>query len=291
MYRFRLYFLFFVLLLLTGCVEKTEKPIAIATNEWIGYTPLFLAASEHKLQPLGFKLITSVSLAQASEIFTVGKADVVTTTQHECNLLKQHTDVKPFSLLDISNGGDMILANRTVPELSTSGTVTVYLEKDSINSELFTQFIENNHLPRDHFRLIDRDQSAISAISYDKNIPVLIVTYAPYNYALTRKGFFEIASTRVMTQLIVVDALCTRTNRYEENKPKFVALKRLIDANIERIKKEPESVYEQVKSYLGNLSYQEFKEALSLIKWVNKPSENTLDSIEEIGYKRSDILP
>lgn len=291
MYKVGVFSLLFAFLLLTGCSEKSDKPIAIATNEWIGYTPLFLAASEQKLQPLGFKLIPSVSLAQASEIFIVGKADVVTTTQHECNLLKRHANVKPFALLDISYGGDMILANRTLSELNATDNITVYLEKDSINSELFDQFIENNHLPRDHFHLIDRDQSAISAISYDKNIPVLIVTYAPYNYALTRKGFFEIASTREMTQLIVVDALCTRTNRYEENKPKFVALKRLIDANIERIKKEPESVYEQVKSYLGNLSYQEFKEALSLIKWVNKPSENTLDSIEEIGYKRSDILP
>lgn len=287
---YRLVFILLVMLGLHGCTKQEHSLLTIATNEWIGYTPLFLAASERELEPLGFKLFTTVSLAQASEVFSIGKADLVTTTQYEYKLLNRQSDVKPIILLDISNGGDMILSNRTIDELKSSTQVEVYLEKDSINTELFEQFIKNNALSKARFKLNDMDQSSISSLKYRDDLPILIVTYTPYNFALIEKGFRQIASTRDINDLIVVDSICARVSVLQTGQHQLTALKKLIDRNIVRIQKDPKQIYAKVKNFLGDITYSDFQESLQYIQWLNHPTEKLLEKIKPMGYTEESLI-
>ncbi len=279
-------------LTLVSCSSQNDqKEIKIATNAWIGYAPLFYAKEQGKLDGLGFTLIHNVSLAEAADIYSVGRADMVTTTQHEYYFLKNVTnDIVPVILLDRSNGGDMILSNKSVAELKKAKEIDAYLEVDSINAELLKEFMQKNGLKEEQMRFINKDQQKIQDVPYESARAVLIVTYSPYDVTLKEKGFKEVASTRDLESLVVIDALCARKEVATTQRSRLKRLKSILDASIEEIKKDPKRSYEHVAKYLGNISYDEYLASLQLIEWINKPSKEILKRIEKLGYDEEYLI-
>ena len=264
--------------------------IKIATNSWIGYAPLFYAKETGELDKLGFSLITNVSLAEAADVYNVGKADMVTTTQHEYHALKELMgDVTPVILLDRSNGGDMILSNLSLEKIKNAPHITVYLEVDSINAELLQEFIKKNRIDPKKLSIINEDQQKIQDVQNTKE-PTLIVTYTPYDVSLKKKGFEEIASTRNIHELVVIDALCARKKVIDQHKDRLAALKQVIDQKIEQIKRNPKRSFGYVKKYLGDMSYEDYLASLQSIEWINHPSKELLDVIAGMGYKEKDLI-
>lgn len=277
-----------------GCSSKTEssKELRIATNSWIGYTPLFYLKEIGALKQLNIKLIYTVSLAEASEIFEVGNSEMGTTTQHEYYSLKELTqDIIPVILIDRSDGGDMILSNKTLTELKYAQKIYAYLEIDSINNELLKAFLEKNKLSQHNIVYTNMDQLQISKLQNNKAEPMLIVTYFPYNIPLQKHGFYEIASTKNIDSLVVIDALCIRNSLYNKEKERLKKLKILIDKSIEEIKNNPKKVYESVAKYLNNITYDEFLNSLKLIKWINTDRSQQLnEKLEDLGYKGAYLI-
>ena len=283
-----------VLLLLLGACQKQQNKqevLSIATNSWIGYAPLFYADKSGELAALGFRLITTTSLAEAADLYDVAKVDMVTTTQHEFVALKKSSkDITPVILLDRSFGGDMILANRSLEALASSKQITAYLEVDSINADLLQSFLQKYGIDVAKLQIINKNQKQIETLKL-ADTPTLIVTYAPYDVRLRKQGYKIVASTKEIDDLLVVDALCMRKALLHRYKARIAALKQLIDREIEQINKEPKASYEMLKRYLDNIEYGEYLAALSKIKWVNHPSKELLERIEHIGYSKEEVLP
>ncbi len=283
--------LILLFLLFTACSSKPQKQIIISTNQWIGYTPLFYAYETGELDALNIKIVTSVSLAEAGDLYSIGKADMVTTTQHEFNVLKKTThDIKAVILIDRSNGGDMILSNRTLRALKKSKKIDAYLEVDSINQEILLDFLKKNAISKDKINFINKDQRQIQDVKNDPDKAILIATYTPYEIPLKQKNFKEIASTKDINSIIVIDALCARDTLVEHERQRLIQLKKVIDKAIEIIEKNPEASYKIISKYFSHVSYKEYRHSLSLIKWINKPSEELLEYIQQYGYKKDDII-
>ncbi|WP_297442185.1 ABC transporter substrate-binding protein [Sulfurimonas sp.] len=283
--------LLFSFILFTGCSQENEKEITISTNQWIGYAPLFYAYEKGYLDKLNIKIINNVSLAEAAELYRVGKANMVTTTQHEYNMLKHETqDIIPIILLDRSNGGDMVLSNKSIQELHSADKIYVYLEVDSINQEIIRDFIKHNGLDIKKMTFINQDQQQIQDVKFKKNRATLIVTYTPYNIHLEKKGFFEVASTKNIDAIIVIDALCTTSELLKHDKKRLLALKRSIDKSIDVIMKDPKASHQIIKKYISNMSYREYLTSLDSIKWINKPSKELLNYISDLDYKEEYII-
>jgi len=271
--------------------ENSQKEFKISTNSWIGYAPLFYANEKGYLDKLNIQLFMNVSLAEAAEIFNIGKAQMVTTTQHEFYSLKNTSpSLIPVILMDRSNGGDLILSNKTIDELKKADKIYAYLEIDSINAEILKSFIEKNNIDIQKINFIDQDQAEIQDVSYTTKKPILIVTYVPYDINLKKKGFKEIASTKAIDSIIVIDALCTTKEFLKQNRTKIQELKKVIDRSIDEIQLHPKNSYELVKGYIGDMSYQEYLDSLETIKWINKPSKDLLKRIEKLGYKEEYII-
>ncbi len=293
------YILLFLLLVafFTGCSEnKTHHshtaPLTISTNAWIGYTPLYYAKEKGYLKPLNIQLIVNVSLAEAADVYLMGNADIVSTTQHECHTIQKSVpDTVPFILLDRSDGGDMILSNRPIEAIKQAKHIYAYLEIDSINADLMQDFIRVHHLDTDRFTFINKDQAQIQNLHPDPSQTILIVTYSPYDSTLKKAGFKVLCSTRSTQELVVIDALCTHKSLLQTQKQRLHALKKVIDRSIREIESDTKGSYTLVKGYLGNLSYADYIDAFSGIKWINHPSEKLLHRIESIGYNREYIIP
>ena len=280
-----------ILITFSACSSQNKKPLVIATNQWIGYAPLFYAYEKGELDKLNIRLINRTSLAEAADLYSIGKVDMVTTTQHEYNMLKKSThDITPIILLDRSNGGDMILSNKSIQQLSQAHKIYAYLEIDSINQELLIEFIKHNNINKSKMVYIDKDQKQIQDLKNNTAKNILIVTYSPYDIILKEKGFQEIASTKDINSLIVIDALSATNKVIKTDKKRLIALKKIIDKAIKSIQKDPKVSYPLVRKHLGNISYTEYVNSLKLIKWINKPSTNLLKRIEKYGYKKEDII-
>jgi len=293
------YILPFLLLVIffTGCSKNGTDhsniaPLTISTNAWIGYAPLYYAKEKGYLKPLNMQLIVNVSLAEAADVYLMGNADIVSTTQHEYHTIQKSVpDTVPFILLDRSDGGDMILSNKSLEMIRQAKHIYAYLEIDSINADLLQDFIRFHHLDTKHFTFINKDQAQIQNLRPDPSKTILVVTYSPYDSTLKKAGFKVLSSTRSTKELVVIDALCTHKTLLKTQKQRFNALKKVIDRAIKEIETDPKGSYALIKGYLGNLSYTDYINAFSGIRWINHPSDTLLQRIRSIGYNREYIIP
>ena len=286
-------FLLFVVLSFSSCVEDNKK-IKITTSTWIGYAPLFYAKEKNWLEPLNIKLLNVVSLSENMYLYKAGNADAFVGTQYEYNfLLQEYKTLIPIIIFDKSNGGDMILSNLTLDELSkTNKDIDAYLEIDSVNSILLNDFIRSNNLQDKKINYINEDQSNISRLKANEiNNPTIIVTYTPYNNILEKNYFRELSSTKKSDDLLIIDGMYVKKDFYYENKETFVKLKKLVDDSIINLQNNPKEFYNTVKPYLTNISYEEFLSSLNDIIWLNKDiPTNILEKLDNSNFKTKDLI-
>lgn len=286
-------FLLFVVLSFSSCVEDNKK-IKITTSTWIGYAPLFYAKEKNWLEPLNIKLLNVVSLSENMYLYKAGNADAFVGTQYEYNfLLQEDKTLIPIIIFDKSNGGDMILSNLTLDELSKiNKEIDAYLEIDSVNSILLNDFIRSNNLQDKKINYINEDQSNISRLKANEiNNPTIIVTYTPYNNILEKNYFRELSSTKKSDDLLIIDGMYVKKDFYYENKETFVKLKKLVDDSIINLQNNPKEFYNTVKPYLTNISYEEFLSSLNDIIWLNKDiPTNILEKLDNSNFKTKDLI-
>lgn len=271
--------------------QEYKKELKISTNSWIGYTPLYYAKEKGYLDKLNIQLITNVSLAEAANVYLVGNADIVSTTQHEFHTIqKSIKDTVPIILLDRSYGGDMILSNKTLDEIKKAKSIDAYLEIDSINSDLIRDFLHFNKFDKNKFNFINKDQAQIQDLKSNNSQTTLIVTYTPYDIKLKKHGFHEIISTRFMKELVVIDALCTHKQLLKTQKSRLKQLKIIIDKSIKEIQADKQNSYKLVKQYVEGITYKEYLKAFNGIKWINHPSDKLLQRIKPMGYQQGYLI-
>lgn len=283
-----------LILFFNSCGIQENKKIKISITTWIGYTPLFYAKEKKWLEPLNIKLLNVVSLSENMYLYKAGNSDAYVGTQYEYNLLSnENKNLTPIMLFDKSNGGDVILSNISIEELlKTDKQIDAYLEIDSINSILLEDFLKIYNLKNKKINYINEDQAYISKLN-SKNLenPTIIVTYTPYNYDLEKNGFSELSSTKNNSNLLVIDAMFTNEDFFNENKKEFLALKSLVDKAVLELANNPKEFYETIKLYLPNTSYEEFLASLNDIVWINSNvPEEIITKLRNSNFKTRDII-
>lgn len=282
-----------LVLLLSGCSNQTDyERLKISITTWIGYVPLFYAYEKQWMDAYNIKLTQVVSLSENMYLYEAGNVDAYVGTQYEYQLLVNKVpDLKPVMFFDRSNGGDMILANRTIEALKQATEIEVYLELDSINTVLLKDFIEKHQITA-HIQYNNRDQAEISVLKVQEDDPpTLVVSYDPYQYQLQQNGFVEIASTASIDDLLVVDALFTSQTTLAKHQAQFMALKKMVNKAMVELKADPKAFYETIKPHLRDLRYQEFLQSLTKIEWIELPLPDSLaQRIQTSGLPTEGLL-
>lgn len=268
-----------LLLLFTSCSSDYDKRLKISVTTWIGYSPLFYAKEKGWLKPLNIKLINISSLAENMYLYKSGNSDAYTGTQYEYNILsKELKTLKPIMMFDRSNGGDLVMGNISIEELQNSDTeIDAYLEIDSVNSTILKDFISEFNLNDKKINYINKDQSEIKLLHANTK-PTIIVTYVPYNITLEKHGFMKLASTKENLKLLVMDALFTKIELFNEHKQQFLELKKLVDRGVKVLQENPKEFYETIQPYILDVNYEEFQDTVTDIEWINS---NLSDELKE----------
>lgn len=283
-----------ILLLFSSCSNTRDERIKISATTWIGYAPLFYAKEMGWLDKINVKIDRVVSLAENVYLYDANKVDAFAGTQYEYHFMnKKDNTLFPIMMFDRSNGGDVVLSNMTLEQLAaTHDKIDVYLEIDSINSEILKDFIHRYSLDKKRFNRINKDQAKIAKFKVSKlTTPTIVVTYSPYDSQLKRQGFLELASTKTTLDIVVVDALFTKRAFYDQHDKQFKALKSYVDDAILVAQTHPKAFYEKVKPHLLNPSYEEFLESLHGIVWLNKKlPDAVLKRLKESDIPTRDLL-
>jgi len=283
--------IFISLLILSSCSKKENTELKISTNPWIGYAPLFYAKEMGYLETLNISLIHNISLSESTKLYSIGKVDMIAATQHEYFALKEiGEDIVPIALLDRSDGGDIVLSNKSIDQLKNADQIFAYLEIDSINIDIIKDFIKHHKLDMNKIEFINADQVQITELKTSKNKNMLIVTYVPYNYNLEENGFIQLASTKDLNQIIVIDAILVNKKILITHRDKLQEFKSIINKSIYEITKNKQASYKLVKKYLDNMPYKEYEESFDLIKWENIPSKEILDKLKNISYESKYLI-
>jgi len=273
--------------------DYSSNKLKISATTWIGYTPLFYAKEMGWLEPLNIKLLNVSSLSENMYLYKAGNADAYVGTQYEYNILsKEDSTLVPVMMFDKSHGGDVIMSNQTLEQLiSSDEKIDAYLEMDSINYTLLEDFIKKSGIKESRINYINEDQATISTLTILSEKPVMIVTYSPYDAEIQKKGFAKIASTRDGFELLVVDAMFTTKKMLQKHRGQFEGLKKAVDRAVVELHKNPREFYEKVKPYILEIQYDEFRESLDNIIWINENMPQKLkDRIESTDFPIKDLI-
>ena len=125
--------------------DPYKKPLKVVINSWVGYLPILYAKEQKWLEPYNIRIANVTSLGESLSLYNAQNADAFTGTQYEYAItLEKYSELNPIMLFDISNGGDMVMSNKTIKELQDSKEkIKTYLEIDSVNSLILKDFLKN----------------------------------------------------------------------------------------------------------------------------------------------------
>lgn len=281
-------------LILCGCTQKEEKPLVISSDMWIGATPLYYAHAKGWLAEANIEMLHVGSIEANLNLYETHASDLVTGTQHEYKrLLKTHPDIIPQIVYDRSYGGDIILSNRTIQQLSAStDKINVFVELDTVGEDMLNYFLAENKISRDNLNVFNRNQEEIESTRKSSDGgPIIAVVYNPHDLPLKEHGFKEIASSKNDAYVVVDGIYCTRATA-KEHKERLAGLKKLLEKSVEAYYKNPKEFYATVKSYLGHPSYVEFEQMRGNIQWIKNEEipEQMQQKMNEMHYPVTELI-
>lgn len=280
---------FFILGLLitpfSGCDNKSEPTLRLAHISWTGYETLSLAKNRKLYKNLNVELYRPENNTQTTLAFKNNVVDVIALTlTHAIDLQSSLNEpLVIIAVLDISHGGDVIIAKKSIKSIQQLAGKKVGMEPTAFGAFFVSRALESStKISLKEIQLVPININD-HYTSFINNKVDAIATYEPARSKILKlKGHVIFDSTLIPNQ--ITDVLVTRSS-YAKKHPQ--ALTRLLDGHFKAqslIKSEDENIISEVAGYEG-ISKNDFK--LSL-KGIHLPNRN--ENIKLLSGKNSALL-
>lgn len=201
--------------MLAGCGQESVRALKVATNQWIGYEPLYLAryigAYEQNVDIIQLPSATDVMRALRN-----GNVDVVATTLDEALLMaSQGEDLVVLLAFDFSNGADVILAHPEITTLEDIKGKRVGVENTGLGAVMLTAALDYVGYKAADIDLINIPMDSHEQ-AYIDNVVDVVVTFEPVATRLREAGARQLFDSSAIPGLIV-DVLVVRHSALERN--------------------------------------------------------------------------
>lgn len=285
-YIFRLIIISCLLLTATSCDKSTQsQSLRIAHNSWPGYEPLPLAESEGLYQNLSVINYRVGSATEVIRAFEQDVVDVAAVTLDEAIVFqsKNKEPVYIIAVLDISHGGDVIIASRDIASIRDLKGKRVGLESSALGAFFISRAIDS--VPG-----ISLNQLKMVPMLYDQHFASFmadevdaIVTFEPIKSKILRNKGHVIFDSSVIENEII-DVLITKKSTMDK---KSAELKKFIAGyfkSLDYIKKYPEKSLSKMAEF-ENVSVSSFNKSLSGLRIPDKTENYNLLSGESPAIK------
>lgn len=269
-----------------------QEELQIGTNVWPGYEPLYLARDLGLLDPEKIRLGEFTSATQVIRALRNGLLDGGTVTLDEALLLLESgVEVDVVLVMDISDGGDAILARPPAKTLADLAGRPVAVESNALGAFMLVRALEIYGMSPGEVEVkpytVNGHLEAYTSGAVDG-----VVTFEPVRSHLLRVGAKVVFDSRQIPGEIV-DVLVVRRSLSRADDPRIThliqawygALKLLEEQPQEaamhmgrRLKLKPEAV---LASYEG-LHLPGAKEVLHLLEGEPSPLEQTMGRLSRV---------
>jgi len=220
---------------LTGCSEDTpQKPIRIGTNVWPGYEPLYLARDTGLYDKSRVQLVEYPSASGVIRALKSRSIEAAVLTLDEVLVLLQHQiPVRTVLVLDISHGGDVIIAKPNIKSFKDLQGKRVGVEGSALGAYVLSRALDINAMSIDDIQVVQLEADEHER-SYISDKVDAVVTFEPTRTALLNAGGVEIFTSReipgeVVDVLVIhEDAIASSPDNVRHiTQGWFAALKRL----------------------------------------------------------------
>ncbi|MDQ5896450.1 MAG: hypothetical protein RLZZ592_2066 [Pseudomonadota bacterium] len=198
-----------------GCVEVPAAPLRIGINAWVGYDPLVLARDQGRIEADRLRIIDMFSNTDSLRALRNGLLDGAALTLDEAlELADQGLPVAIVAAIDVSDGGNAVLARPDVEHARHLRGRRIGLERSSLGELMLDQLLQEGSLRPDEVELRAAEAAHHAELLRSSRIDA-VITFEPMASQLQQAGFRRIFDSRQMPGEII-DVLVVRRDTAPE---------------------------------------------------------------------------
>ena len=215
--------LIFSYIALTGCSEAPQSPLRLASSPWPGYEPLYLARDLGYLDEKKVSLFELPSSDITMESFRNHSADVATLTLDETlELIHDGTELKILLVLDVSHGGDAVLARPEIKQLSDIKGKRISIVNIPLGLYMLNRLLDKAGIERSDVKVFPMAETKQEKFYRDGKAD-LVITFEPVKTKIVRAGAHVIFDSSMIPNEIF-DILVVHDDVYNNRKPELCEL-------------------------------------------------------------------
>lgn len=199
---FLLIVILFGVSILISC-QTTPLPLRVAVNLWPGFETLYLARSLGYYENTPIKLLDFPSGTEQVRVYRNNNLESAAISLDEAlELATTNPDVRIVTVIDFSEGGDVILAKPEIPNLQALKGKRVGVEANALGAYIITRALEKAGMTMEDIQVVSLGLSEHERAFKDGIIDA-VVTFGPARTELLAFGAKQIFDSSQMPGEIV----------------------------------------------------------------------------------------
>ncbi len=184
-------------------------PLRVGTNVWPGYEPLYLARELGYYRNRPIRLLELRSTGDVTQLLRAGSIEVAALTLDETlSVLQDGFDLGVIAVMDVSQGGDVLLARPSIATLAQLKGKRIGVESSAVGAILLDGALAAARLRDDQVEIVPLTVAEHEAAYRDRRIDA-VVTFEPVATRLREQGARVLFDSRRIPDRIV-DVLVVR---------------------------------------------------------------------------------
>lgn len=262
------------LFIVSGCVKEPPPPLRVATNVWPGYETLYLARSLGYYDNTPIRLVDYPSGTEEVRAYRNGEIEAAGISIDQALVLAAtEPDVQIIVVMDVSDGGDVILGKPEIQNLPAIKGRRVGVESTALGAFVITRALEKNGMSPKDIKIVSLQVSEHERAFKDGTVDA-VVTFGPPRAKLMAAGaklLFD--SSQIPGE--IVDVLIVRSSLIA-SQPKVVQT--LVNGRfraLDYLNKNPQDAARRIAPRTG-VTPEQFLESLKGLRMPNLPENQRL---------------
>ena len=172
----------------TGCPQKPSSPLRIGTNLWPGYETLHLAKNLGYYDQENLKLVDYPSGTEEVRAYRNGEIEGAGLSIDQALVLAAtQGDVKIIAVMDVSDGGDVILGKPEITNIKALKGKRVGVESTALGAYFLARALEKNGLSPKDVQIVSLELTEHER-AYKEGKVDAVVTFGPARVKLLAAG-------------------------------------------------------------------------------------------------------
>lgn len=256
---------------LANCSSNISLPLRIGSNLWPGYETLYLARNLGYYDETPIKLVDYPSATEEVRAYRNGEIEGAGLSIDQALVLAEtQQDIRIITIMDISEGGDVILGKPEIKNMKDLKGKRVGVESTSLGAFFLARALEKNDMSPQDVKIVSLELSEHER-AYKEDKVDAIVTFDPPKSAISEMGaklLFD--SSQIPGE--IVDVLAVNTKVIADSPQ---TIQKLVNGHFKALNylnKNPESA-STIMAKRTQVTPERFLESLSGLKQPNL-SEN-----------------